>query len=83
MESEADCEVCGDTGTMTWMQPVPDGHGGFVLKQVEHPCACPRSRWWRPPAAESRVVIDPDDRVSVGNVARANAHHRTDWSRPL
>ncbi|MBA0126466.1 hypothetical protein H0B56_13025 [Haloechinothrix sp. YIM 98757] len=64
--------MCGDTGTMSWQQPYPDG----VLRTIEWPC--PRGcggHWTHPAAEQDRVIEQPDelpDRRHEGNVAEAN-----------
>ncbi|CCH33278.1 hypothetical protein ABZ816_18865 [Actinosynnema sp. NPDC047251] len=83
MQPEVPCELCDDSGTMSWVQPVQKPDGTFVLIDARHPCTCERSRWWRAPAAERSRVVEVGERPEeIGNVAEANRPHRTDWSRP-
>ncbi|WP_434443101.1 hypothetical protein [Lentzea sp. E54] len=78
------CDLCDDTGTMTWRQPVPGPDGVFTLTEMNHPCVNGCSGWYRLPAAESGTVVDPAaaDELTAGNVAAANQDHRTEWFRP-
>ncbi|NUT95274.1 MAG: hypothetical protein HOY78_24935 [Saccharothrix sp.] len=83
VDGEAACELCGDTGTMRWQQPMPTIDGRYALVEMTHPCTCPPGNWSRHPAAEQSLVVDPaTDESEQGNVAKANLPHRTDWSRP-
>ncbi|MEU7478205.1 hypothetical protein AB0A63_19630 [Lentzea sp. NPDC042327] len=77
------CELCEGSGSMTWMQPVPGADGGMTLTEMSHPCVNGCSGWYRAPAAEAGLVLDGGrDAPAVGNVAKTNLHHRSDWSRP-
>ncbi|WP_170155167.1 hypothetical protein [Lentzea atacamensis] len=83
MERDQACDLCDGTGTMTWQQPVPGPDGALCLTEVSHPCVQGCSGWFKLPAAEHGAVVDPGAaEVTAGNVAVANANHRTDWSRP-
>ncbi|WP_189160570.1 hypothetical protein [Lentzea pudingi] len=82
MQHEHSCDLCDDTGTMTWQQPVPGQDGVLALTQMSHPCVNGCSGWYRHPAAESGNVVDPADELVAGNVAHVNQDHRTDWTRP-
>ncbi|MDX8143160.1 hypothetical protein SK854_13615 [Lentzea sp. BCCO 10_0061] len=84
MEREHPCELCDDTGVMTWLQPVPNADGTLTMKQMNHPCVNGCSGWFKLPVRETSNVVDPSagDAAALGNVARANLHHRTDWLRP-
>ncbi|PRY42260.1 hypothetical protein CLV43_10490 [Umezawaea tangerina] len=62
-KSRPPCDLCGGTGEMTWLQPEPED-GGYVLREVGHPCTNGCSGWWRVPAAERGD--------SVGWAAEAN-----------
>ncbi|MGZ3146341.1 hypothetical protein ACVDFE_30980 [Lentzea chajnantorensis] len=82
-QHEPRCDLCDDTGTITWQQPVPGEDGAFVLTEMNHPCVNGCSGWRRLPAAESGTVVDPDGGgPAAGNVADANRTHRTEWFRP-
>ncbi|GHH32547.1 hypothetical protein GCM10017774_13620 [Lentzea cavernae] len=82
-QSDHVCDLCADTGTITWQQPVPGENGALVLTEMNHPCTNGCSGWYRLPAAESGTVLDPDgDRPAAGNVADANHNHRTERFRP-
>lgn len=69
---------------MTWWQPVAGLDGALTMTQMSHPCVNGCSGWFKIPAAELGNVVNPrpGDGPDTGNVARANLHHRTDWSRP-
>ncbi|MEV6716252.1 hypothetical protein AB0M48_29905 [Lentzea sp. NPDC051208] len=83
VQPEHDCDLCADTGSITWQQPVPGENGALVLTEMSHPCVNGCSGWYRLPAAESGNVIDPaSERPAAGNVADANQTHRTEWFRP-
>lgn len=69
---------------MTWVQPAPDLEGALTTTRMSHPCVNGCSGWFKAPAAEAGNVVDSrGDAPAVGNVARANLQHRTDWSRPV
>ncbi|CRK59101.1 hypothetical protein [Alloactinosynnema sp. L-07] len=53
----ADCDRCDNTGVLRWQQPMPDGNGGTVLRDMEHACPCGRGPSWKHPAAEADRVI--------------------------
>ncbi|WP_179118093.1 hypothetical protein [Saccharothrix sp. ALI-22-I] len=76
--------MCDDTGSITWQQPVRDADGLVVLTEMSHPCVRGCSGWRKMPAAEQGTVVDDPDAAPLrtSNVARANLHHRTDWSQP-
>ena len=78
------CDLCDDTGTMTWQQPVAGPDGAFVLTEMSHPCVNGCSGWCRLPSAEGGNVIDlaGSPGRTVGNVAEVNQSHRTEWFRP-
>jgi hypothetical protein len=84
VERDHACDLCGDTGTMTWQQPVPGPDGVLSLTELSHPCVNGCSGWYQLPAAESGTVIDRavSPGRAAGNVARANQEHRTEWFRP-
>lgn len=68
------CRPCSDTGELRWQQPVPDGDGGLVLREMTHPCTCQAARdagTWRHPAAEADRVIDTHDHAPVDSPAGA------------
>ncbi|SES00747.1 hypothetical protein SAMN05216188_11976 [Lentzea xinjiangensis] len=81
MEQDPSCDLCGDTGTMTWQQPVTGPDDALTLTEMNHPCVNGCSGWFKLPAAERGTVVDPDEETEAGNVAVANQEHRTDWSR--
>lgn len=84
VQQEYSCDLCTDTGMMTWQQPVPGPDGALALSEMSHPCVNGCSGWFRLPAAESATIIDsamPVERMT-GNVADANKDHRTEWFRP-
>ncbi|WP_154697176.1 hypothetical protein [Lentzea guizhouensis] len=37
-QPEPRCDLCIDTGTVTWQQPVPGADGALVLMEMNHPC---------------------------------------------
>jgi hypothetical protein len=80
---EPACDLCEDTGEMSWQQPVPGPDGAVVLRQMSHPCVAGCSGWRKLPAAEHTSVIDVGgDAPVVGNVALAAQDHRSDWFLP-
>lgn len=81
---EPSCDLCDDTGTMTWQQPVPGQDGVLALTEMSHPCINGCSGWYRLPAAETGNVVDSTaaGELVAGNVAHANHDHRTEWFRP-
>ncbi len=85
MDRVPPCDLCDDTGTMAWQQPVPGPDGALVLTEMNHPCVNGCSGWFKIAAAEQSTVVDPDpaDPVTAGNVAHANLEHRTEWFRPV
>jgi hypothetical protein len=76
------CELCVDTGTITWQQPVAGPDGTLMLTEMNHPCVNGCSGWFRLPAAERGTVVGPAAEADASNVVAANQEHRTDWSRP-
>jgi len=56
---DPDCRDCHGTGLIRWQQPVPDGRGGMMLREMTHPCVVPGHHPdWRHPAAERGRVVD-------------------------
>ncbi|MDX3663738.1 hypothetical protein PV646_41195 [Streptomyces sp. ID05-26A] len=84
VERDQACDLCDDTGTMTWQQPVPGPGGALSLTEMRHPCVNGCAGWFKLPAAERGTVVDAGaaEVTEAGNVAAANLDHRTDWSRP-
>jgi hypothetical protein len=83
VQPEPECDLCGDTGEMTWQQPIPGPDGAWTLTQMSHPCVNGCSGWWKAAAAEQDIVVEPDGTpMAAGNVAQANQQQRTDWLLP-
>lgn len=77
VQPEHDCDLCADTGSITWQQPVHGENGALVLTEMSHPCVNGCSGWYRLPTAESGNVINPaSDGPAAGNVADPNQHYR-------
>lgn len=71
----SDCPDCEGTGVMRWQQPEPDGSGGMILRDMEHPCIRGCGGHWKQPAAERHLVVDtPSDAPQKiqGQAAAAN-----------
>ncbi|MGH3858396.1 hypothetical protein, partial [Actinokineospora sp.] len=74
--SDDACPQCAGSGVIKWTQPVPDGSGGFSMREMEH--FCPRgcgSEWKHPHAERKRVVDAPAGAPPVrieGNAKAAN-----------
>ncbi|MET9226398.1 hypothetical protein [Lentzea sp. NPDC003310] len=79
--SAPECDLCSGSGEMTWRQPTAGPDGVFRLVEMSHPCVNGCSGWYRLPAAERADVVDGPS-GEIGNVARANAEHRTEWFLP-
>lgn len=62
--SGSDCPSCDGGGVMRWQQPEPDGQGGTILRDMEHPCPLGCGPQWKHPHAERGRVVDgaPGDR---------------------
>lgn len=58
-KSPSDCTHCGGDGVMRWQQPEPDGRGGTILREMEHPCPAGCGPEWKHPHAERRRVVEP------------------------
>ena len=72
--SSDDCPQCQGGGVIKWTQPDPDGSGGFVLREMTHPCPRGCGPQWKHPNAERERVVDgePDNRpVRVEGHAKA------------
>lgn len=70
------CDHCDGGGVMRWKQPEPDGDGGMLLREMEHPCPRPGCGpgWKHPHAERDRVVAAPNDAPARagGQAAAAN-----------
>ncbi|MEU7524317.1 hypothetical protein AB0A74_01125 [Saccharothrix sp. NPDC042600] len=60
MDSDVDCEFCGDTGVLRWAPAasVPSTRAGSA-----GPCPCGRVGWWRLSRAQQMAVLDA---ITVG-----------------
>lgn len=84
VEREPLCDLCEDTGTITWQQPAPGPCGALELTEMNHPCVNGCSGWFKIPAAERGNVISAGAvDIAPGNVAVSNTNHRTEWFRPV
>lgn len=53
--STSTCDLCQDTGVLSWEQPSADGS---VLRTIEMPCPSGCGGHWKHPAAEQDRVVE-------------------------
>ncbi|MGH3862137.1 hypothetical protein [Actinokineospora sp.] len=78
-KSANECSHCDGHGVIRWQQPWPDGEGGTILRDMEHPCPAGCGPEWKHPHAErGRVVessgIDAPTRVAGQAKAAQQLH---------
>lgn len=52
------CPQCGGSDIIKWIQPEPDGAGGYTMRAMGHFCPRGCGREWKHPQAERDRVID-------------------------
>lgn len=70
MKSTPSCDLCGDTGELSWQQPSADGK---MLRTIDMPCPKGCGGRWKHPAAERDKVIEPDSTAMPATRVRGHA----------